>query len=139
MNAWAVHEISRIKALSDTDLINEVHDAMNGVTYSWRSIHEQLQKNKIEYSLFEEWSYLCELKRDWESYPAVLRARRNGEPFRAESVLSTLPGRSLWRPNSHRALLLNLKLLPIRARLGVEGNTYVQEVKSILTLGQGYS
>jgi hypothetical protein len=133
MDAWAVHEISRIKSLPDTDLITEVHNAMNGSTYSWHSIHKQLQRNKIDYSLFQEWSYLCDLKRDWESNPSVLQARHNGVYFNAESVISGLSERDLWRPHSYCALLLNLKLLPIRAGLGIEGNAYTDEVESTLT------
>ena len=131
MDAWAAHEISRIESLPDTDLITEVHNAMNGFTYSWRSIHKQLQKNKIDYSLFQEWSYLCDLKRDWERNPSVLGARHNGVYFDAELVILGLSNRDLWRPNSYRALLLNLKLLPIRAGLGVEGNAYTDKMDSI--------
>jgi hypothetical protein len=123
MDAWTVHESHRIKALSEPDLITEVHNAMNGSTYSWHSIHKQLQKDRTDYTIFQEWSYLCDLKRDWETDPLVLRARRSGARFHAESEISGLSERNLWRPQSYRALLLRLKLLPIRAGLGIEGDT----------------
>jgi hypothetical protein len=139
MNAWAVQESTRIKALSDPDLITEVHNAMNGSTYSWHSIHQQLQKKQTDYSLFREWSHLCDLKRDWEADPSVLRARHSGALFHAESEISGLSKRNLWRPHSYRALLLKLKLLPICAGLGIEGNTHrgADEVKSILKFATG--
>jgi hypothetical protein len=45
---WAFHELARIEALPKADLILEVHNVMNGHTYSWKSIQKVLQDRDVD-------------------------------------------------------------------------------------------
>lgn len=113
MAAWAHRELSRIKALSNEELVTEVHHAMNGDNYSWRSINQRLRELEIDYDLYDTWNIICDKKRDWEK---IIDQNR---PFSACAILARLSEADL---SKHRAVLINMKIIPIFAGLWTEGN-----------------
>ena len=101
-------EVLRIEALSDSQVLSELHEIMDGRNYSWHGINEllqvQLDTGVLEFTLAHgdvlfEWNNLCDEKRIWE------RERRF----------------SVDCPEFNRDCLINLKLLPTQAGLGHEG------------------
>lgn len=114
-SSWAAQELMRIEALPNADLIIEVHHAMNGQTYSWRSIRRRLQNLDIDQSLQLDWNDLCNLKQTWDSIPSLTRERQHQDVVQG---LSRDLNRRTWDLKHLRRLLTGLKLVLIRA--GVE-------------------
>ena len=116
-DTWARRELVRIEALPNADLIVEVHNAMNGHTYSWRSIQRTLHHLDIDYSLYLEWNDLCTLKHTWDGLPSLTRERQREDIVQG---LSRDLSRRTWNLNHLRTLLISLKLILIRAGLEEE-------------------
>ncbi|KAE8441677.1 hypothetical protein EG329_004549 [Mollisiaceae sp. DMI_Dod_QoI] len=120
-NTWAYRELVRIEALPNADLILEVHNAINGHNYSWKSIQTKLRHLNVDYSLYLEWDTLCHLKRTWETFPSLTRDKQH------EDIVASLSrDDKAWNPKYLRTLLVNLRLIPIRA--GVEEMETIQLV-----------
>ncbi|TVY14768.1 hypothetical protein LARI1_G008253 [Lachnellula arida] len=105
---WPKTEVLRIEALSDKLVIAELQAIMEGCGYSWHKINQLLQaeldKEALEFTLEDgdiifEWNNLCDQKRQWETK-------------RSHSVQST---------EFKRDCLINLKIIPFKAGLGIEG------------------
>jgi hypothetical protein len=111
-STWAGQELVRIKALSNADLIMEVHNAMNGNTYSWRTIQSRLQHFDTESKIYLDWNDLCSLKQTWDSIPSLTRERQHKDVV---DRLSRDLSRQAWNLKHLRTLLINLKLIVIRA------------------------
>lgn len=116
-NTWACRELARIEALPNADLIVEVHNAMNGHTYSWRSIQATLRHLDIDDSLYLDWNDLCHLKHTWDSIPSLTRERQHEDIVQS---LSRDLSRQRWNLKHLRKLLIGLKLILIRAGLEEE-------------------
>jgi hypothetical protein len=116
-NTWADREIVRINALPNADLIMELHSAMNGHTYSWRSIQRCLQHLDTDNNVSLDWSDLCSLKQTWDRMPSLTRERQSKD---IAERLSQDPSHRAWDLKYLRALLISLKLILIRAGLAEE-------------------
>jgi hypothetical protein len=116
-NTWADRELARIKALPNADLIIEVHSAMNGHTYSWRSIQRRLQHLDTDNNIFLDWNDLRSLKQTWDSIPSLTRERQHKD---ISQRLSRDLSRRAWNLKHLRTLLIRLKLILIHAGLEEE-------------------
>jgi hypothetical protein len=116
-NSWACRELARIEALPNSNLIFELTNAMNGHTYSWRSIQTTLRHLDTNDSLYLDWSDLCSLKRKWNSIPSLTRESNHEDIIQG---LSRDSSRRTWNPNHLRKLLTILILIPFRAGLKEE-------------------
>jgi hypothetical protein len=112
MAVWAYQEIARINALSNEELITELHRAMDGDSYSWQSINQRMGELEIDYGLYDTWNIICKKKRDWQ------RRAEQDQPFSAGDKLAKPPEADLCQ---HRAVLINMKVIPIFAGLWAEG------------------
>jgi hypothetical protein len=112
MAVWAYQEIARINALSNEELITELHRAMDGDSYSWQSINQRMGELEIDYGLYDTWNIIWKKKRDWEK-----RAEQD-RPFSAGDELAKLSRADLCQ---HRLVLINMKVTPIFAGLWAEG------------------
>lgn len=106
---WPARQVLRIESLSEKDVLSELQSIMDGRSYSWHRINELMQarldKGVLEFTLQDgdvvsEWNNLCDEKRDLE---------RNGR----------LSVRNCAEFNSD--CLINLKIIPSQAGLGLEG------------------
>ena len=109
---WPNREVLRIEALTDKQVLAELHAIMEGRGYSWHKINELLQaeldKDALEFTLEDgdvifEWNNLCDVRRQWERK-------------RSDSVQCA---------EFHRDCLINLKIMPIQGGLGLEGNLFI--------------
>jgi hypothetical protein len=105
---WAKREVLRIEALSKQQVLRELQGIMEGRNYSWNYISELLQarfdEGSLEFSLkdgtiLREWNNLCAEKRAWEKKGHL---STNDAEFNMDC-------------------LINLKILPVQAGLGIEG------------------
>ncbi|TVY17570.1 hypothetical protein LARI1_G004942 [Lachnellula arida] len=105
---WPNQEVLRIETLSDKLVVAELQAIMEGYGYSWHKINQLLQaeldKEALEFTLEDgdvifEWNNLCDEKRQWERK-------------RTHSVQSV---------GFKRDCLINLKIIPFKAGLGIEG------------------
>jgi hypothetical protein len=104
---WPKREVLRIEALSEQQVLSELQEIMKGHGYSWHSINkllqDQLDKEALEFTFIDgdilfEWNNLCDEKRKWE---------RNG-CLSADCA------------EFNRDCLINLKILPFQAGLGLK-------------------
>ncbi|PMD42326.1 hypothetical protein L207DRAFT_622319 [Hyaloscypha variabilis F] len=114
---WADREVARIEALPNTEFIIELYNAMNGHTYSWRTIQKQLQELKIDYNVYQDWNDLLTLKRTWDCNPSLTRLRQHKDIVQG---LSRDLSRRSWNPKHLRRLLINLRLILVRAGMAEE-------------------
>ena len=105
---WSEREVERIEALSDHQVITELHQIMIGDNYSWHRINQllqgQLDEKVIEFTVeggdvIFEWNNLCDERREWEKSGRL----------------------SVCSAEFNRDCLINLKILPIRGGMGNEG------------------
>ncbi len=116
-HTWADREIVRINALPNADLIMELHSAMNGHTYSWRSIQRRLQHLDTDINVSLDWNDLCSLKQTWDRIPSLSRERQSKD---IAERLSQDASHRAWNLKYLRALLISLKLILIRTGLAEE-------------------
>jgi hypothetical protein len=112
MAVWAYQEIARVNALSNEELITELHHAMDGDNYSWQSINQRMRELEIDYDLYDTWNIICKKKRDWE------KTAEQDRPCSAGDKLAKLSEADLCK---HRVVLINMKVIPIFAGLWAEG------------------
>jgi hypothetical protein len=127
---WADRELVRIKALPNADLIIEVHNAMNGHTYSWRVIQRRLQRLDTDNNIYLDWIDLCKLKQTWDRIPSLTRERQHKDIVER---LSRDLSRRAWNLKHLRTLLINLKLILIRAGLEEEEGIFLNSFTSTYT------
>jgi hypothetical protein len=105
---WPKHEVLRIEALSDEEVLSELESIVDGRSYSWHSINElmkaQLYKGALEFTFQDgdvifEWNNLCDEKRNWEQKRSLSSSSKR----------------------FNRDCLINLKILPTKAGFGSEG------------------
>lgn len=111
-STWAYRELLRIDALQDAELIHELCRAMNGYTYSWKSINMCLGRLDANDTVHLDWQDLCRLKETWDSFPSLTLERQHQDIMQG---LSPALGSPSWNPRLFRTLLLNLRLILIRA------------------------
>ena len=111
-STWAYRELLRIDALQDAELIHELCRLMNGHTYSWKRIHDCLSCLDANDILHLDWQDLCSLKETWDSFPSLTRERQHQDIMPG---LSLALGNPSWDPRPFRTLLLNLRLILVRA------------------------
>ena len=108
LRLWAKQQVLRIEALSKQEVLCELQGIMEGHNYSWHCINDLLQarfdEGSLEFSLVDgdvlfEWNNLCHEKQVWE------KTRRLSVDI-AEFNMDCL---------------INLKILPVQAGLGIEG------------------
>ncbi|KAH8772314.1 hypothetical protein BGZ57DRAFT_764072 [Hyaloscypha finlandica] len=108
LRLWAKRQVLRIEALSKQQVLCELQGIMEGHSYSWHCINDLLQarfnEGSLEFSLVDgdvlfEWNNLCNEKRVWEKKG---RLSVNSAEFNMDC-------------------LINLKILPVQAGLGIEG------------------
>ena len=106
-HSWSKQAVMRIEALSDSQVLLELQEAMEGRNYSWHSINKLLQnrldEGDIEFThvggdVLFEWNNLCDEKRIWE---------KNGKFSHDCSEFN-------------RDCLINLMILPFQGGLGFE-------------------
>jgi hypothetical protein len=104
---WPEREVLRIEALSEQQVLSELQEIMEGRSYSWHSINQllqdQLDKEALEVTFIDgdilfEWNNLCDEKRKWERKGCL----------------------SNDCAEFNRDCLINLKILPFQAGLGLE-------------------
>ncbi len=104
---WPKREVLRIEALSEQQVLSELQEIMEGRNYSWHSINkllqDQLDKEALEFTFIDgdilfEWSNLCDEKRKWERKGCL----------------------SDDCAEFNRDCLINLKILPFQAGLGLK-------------------
>lgn len=104
---WLKREVLRIEALSEQQVLSELQEIMEGRGYSWHSINEllqdQLDKEALEFTFIDgdilfEWNNLCDEKRKWERKGCL----------------------SNECAEFNRDCLINLKILPFQAGLGLK-------------------
>ncbi len=119
VTAWIEQETRRIECLSNEGLIEEIHRIMTGESYSWQSINLKLRElNSIDYSMCREWKYLCDRKRAWDEN---VKENHISRCFDASAILAELRQGCAWNFDAQRYLLMQLKIVPIRAGLGEAG------------------
>jgi hypothetical protein len=108
LRLWAKRQVLRVEALSKQEVLCELQGIMEGHSYSWNRINDLLQarldEGSLEFSFADgdvlfEWNNLCYEKRMWEK-----RGRL-----------------SVDNAEFNMACLINLKILPVQAGLGIEG------------------
>ena len=108
LRMWAKRQVLQIENLSKQQVLLELQGIMEGHSYSWHCINEFLQARfddgSLELSLVDgdvlfEWNNLCDEKRVWEKRG---RLSVNNAEFNMDC-------------------LINLKILPVQAGLGIEG------------------
>ena len=104
---WPEWEVLRVDALSDREVLTELHGIMDGRNYSWHSINQLLQKqldnDSLEFTLHDgdvvfEWNNLCNQKKLWERTKLL---SNNCADF-------------------NRDCLINLKIMPFKGGLYTE-------------------
>lgn len=106
---FMLQEELRIEALTDREVQLELHNIMDGRSYSWHCINNlmmaQLYSGDLEFTYQDgdaifEWNNLCDEKRHWEREGSL----------------------SCDSAEFNRDCLFNLKILPTKAGLGSEGD-----------------
>ena len=110
-STWAYHERLRIDALHEAELIHEFYRLMNGHTYSWKRVDNCLRCLDVNDILHLNWQDLCSLKGTWDSFTSLTRERQHQDI----QDLSLALGNLGWNPRPFRTLLLDLRLILIRA------------------------
>lgn len=112
-DSWAYREILRIEKMTKAELIAELHDAINGRTYSWKTVQQKLQAQHANQALCLEWNTLYMLKRFWGDDPSLTAVKQ-----RKDFVypISSERGQT-WEPTLLRTHLVNMRLILIRAGL----------------------
>ena len=111
-STWAYRELLRIDALQEAELIHELCRLMNGHTYSWKRIDHCLRCLDANDILHLDWQDLCSLKETWDSFPSLTRERQHQDIMPG---LSLALGDPSWDSKPFRTLLLNLRLILVRA------------------------
>lgn len=114
MTLWEKQQIEWVNSLSGEQVLRELSDIMFGHNYSWYTISQRLQtrfNNKMLYlehfepgNMLYEWNVLCDERVSW---------RRHNQPSFKSSKFD-------------RACLINLKIIPSQAGLGLEGRLISQ-------------
>lgn len=108
LEVWAKQQVLDIEDLSKQQVLLELQGVMGGHNYSWHSINALLQarfeEGKLKFSLVNgnvlyEWNNLCYEKRIWEKKGHL----------------------SVHNSEFNVDCLINLKILPVQAGLGIEG------------------
>ena len=109
-STWAYRDLLRIDALQEAELIHELYRLMNGHTYSWERVDDCLRCLDVNDIIHLNWQDLCSLKETWDSFPS--RERQHQDIM--QDLLLALSNLG-WNPRPFRTLLLNLRLILIRA------------------------
>lgn len=108
LKLWAKQQVLLIEASSKQQILFELQSIMAGHNYSWHCINGLLQaqfdEGALEFSLVDgdvlfEWNNLCDEKRVWEKKGRL----------------------SINNSEYNMGCLINLKILPVHAGLGIEG------------------
>ncbi|TVY90202.1 hypothetical protein LAWI1_G005248 [Lachnellula willkommii] len=113
LTLWEKEQVARIVSLSDSQVMQELHAIMRGQDYSWsnisRRLQDQMNAGYLELDHFNpgnilyEWNVLCDEKITWQ--------------------LHGCPSFKSFKFN--RACLINLKIIPTQAGLGIKGRKFV--------------
>lgn len=116
---WEEAEARRIEILSSEALLEEIASIMSGHCYSWLTIKKRLRAVGISsFTLHRRWNTLCNRRLEWNVMSKAIGLKSQD---RSSTFLAHLEQRGLWNAESYQRLLLNLKMIPIHAGLGLEG------------------
>ena len=117
LKKWEDDEASRIRLLTDEALISELAAMMSGQSYSWSRVKKGLRDvGIVNFALHRRWNILWDRKCQWEAMCNDIAPNNT-----KDDILAHLSEHGLWNRESYQRLVLNLKVIPIQAGLGMEG------------------
>lgn len=121
--AWEVREKARIQGLPEDKVLEELQHIMEEYSYSWKSIDQKINILPIvDYYFVSEWTKLWTMKSHWDKASHLVQLR--GSNPDGLVIWSHIISRNNWNQTSFVQILICLKVVPIRAGLGLKGIYY---------------